>query len=239
VPTLRLEPVPFDEAIAAAIRRLVVLPDVFYGDLQGQARAKAFTVSGLNALDQLQAVWDSLRAVLSEGGTFEQWREQIQSVDLPSHRLETVYRTNLQAAWSQGRAEQIRRNLRTHPYLMYSAVNDSRTRPDHAARHGTILPADHPWWRANYPPLGFNCRCRAIAVTRKEAERRGISAEPPGVPVDPDWGPRSLFGDDDMRAIESAIARRMGGAVARKAAPAAIQALTDAIRRWQTFNPRP
>jgi hypothetical protein len=35
-------PVPFNEAIRAATAREVVLPNVYYGELQGAARAQAF-----------------------------------------------------------------------------------------------------------------------------------------------------------------------------------------------------
>jgi hypothetical protein len=42
----RLEPVPFTEAIAWAESRGVVLPHVYYGELQGLARAAAFSIAG-------------------------------------------------------------------------------------------------------------------------------------------------------------------------------------------------
>jgi hypothetical protein len=46
---LTLRPVPFAEVIEAARQRGVALPEEFYGALQGAARAKAFTVSGLGS----------------------------------------------------------------------------------------------------------------------------------------------------------------------------------------------
>jgi hypothetical protein len=50
---LTLRPVPFPEAIEAAHQRGVALPEEFYGALQGAARAKAFTVSGLGSIAQI------------------------------------------------------------------------------------------------------------------------------------------------------------------------------------------
>jgi hypothetical protein len=37
--------------------------------------------------------------------------------------------------------------------------------------NGKVLLYDHPWWRQNYPPNGFNCRCTVIALSRVEMER--------------------------------------------------------------------
>ena len=43
--------------------------------------------------------------------------------------------------------------------LRYVAVLDARTRPEHRAWHGLILPIDHPLWDTHYPPNGWGCRC--------------------------------------------------------------------------------
>jgi hypothetical protein len=42
-------------------------------------------------------------------------------------------------------------------------VLDDRTRPQHAALDGLILPASHEFWDEHYPPWGFNCRCTVTA----------------------------------------------------------------------------
>jgi len=52
--------VSFEQAINAAIKRNVVLPDVYYGELQGIARQLAFSIAGVTAFDQLDAVRLSL-----------------------------------------------------------------------------------------------------------------------------------------------------------------------------------
>ena len=45
---------PFREAIHAARSRGVVLPDTYYGKLQGVARSHAFSIAGVSKLAQLQ-----------------------------------------------------------------------------------------------------------------------------------------------------------------------------------------
>lgn len=151
----------FDEAIADALRRGVVLPDVFYGDTIGRVRAGAFTVSGLASLDQVQAIYDSLLTALKEGQSFGQWKQALLASGhdfglTPAH-LETIFRTNIQTWYAAGRAEQIQRNKDIFPYLRYSAILDARVRPTHAALDGLILPVDHPFWRTYTPPWAFNC----------------------------------------------------------------------------------
>lgn len=174
---LRLEPVPFDEAIAHARGRKVVLPDEYYGSMQGVARAESFSVAGLARLDQVDAVRSSLQQALENGETFSAWKDRVRRgeilLDLPDYRLETIFRTNVQGAYARGRCVQHDTIADRRPFLLYSAVNDSRTRPAHTAMNGTILHRDDPFWRTNRPPNGYNCRCTVIAITPAQAAKRG------------------------------------------------------------------
>lgn len=56
---------------------------------------------------------------------------------------------------------------------MTDALLDARTRPEHAAWHGVILPVDHPWWKRHYPPNGWKCRCKAMSVGPDDLEAEG------------------------------------------------------------------
>ncbi len=132
-----MRPLPFVEAIAWARARQVVLPDTYYGELQGLARAQAFTITGLTSLDQLQQIQDSLVRVLESGETFQSWRQRVLD----------------------------------GPYYLYDAVNDSRTRPTHAAMDGFVARHDDPVWGQWSPACGHRCRCKRIAVTEAQAQR--------------------------------------------------------------------
>lgn len=89
-------------------------------------------------------------------------------------RLNTIYRVNMQSAYSAARYQRMRDNVDNRPYWQYSAVGDERTRPAHLALNGKIYRYDDPFWATFYPPNGFNCRCSVIALSDRDLKRRGI-----------------------------------------------------------------
>ena len=209
---IRIAAVQPIEAIAWARRRKVELPAEYYGHRIARARALAFSVAGMTRLDQIEHVRESLNRALEEGGTFETWKEEMlkspEALALPRHRLDNIFRTNLQSAYMAGRCRAIQAHKDTRPYLLYSAVNDSRTRPSHAAMDGTILPVDDPWWETHTPPNGFRCRCGVISISEAEARRRGISSGPP-VNAQPDDGwDYSVCSHGQEEGVRRAVTRR-------------------------------
>jgi SPP1 gp7 family putative phage head morphogenesis protein len=199
--------VTFGEALAAAKKRGVVLSDVFYADLQKQARANAFTVSGLVQIDQVQSVLDSLNRALGDGRLFRDWkREQLATLaGLPKDRAETIYRNAVQTAYSIGRTTQQRENKARRPYLMWDAINDGRTRPTHRAMDGHIAPIDDPIWQKWSPPAGHRCRCTRIALTEAQAKARGYPTPTPAVEPDPGWNYEKA---DDQAGKLAEVAKR-------------------------------
>ncbi len=151
--------VPFAEAIAAAIIRGVVLPAVYYHQLQGLARQLAFSIAGIASIEQLQAVRDSLTNALQTGQSFNEWMNEaaVMNLNLPAHRLDNIWRTNLQGNYMRGEWEQFIENKDNRPYLQYDSINDSRTRPSHLAMDGVIRRWDDPLWKTWSPPAGYRC----------------------------------------------------------------------------------
>lgn len=173
-------------------KRKVKLPQDYYDIRATAARDLAFTVSGINRLDALQAILDSLDANTRSGGTFRDWQRKVESGDLmpglPQHRIELVFRMHSQTAYAHGKCRNFEENKASRPYLMYSAVGDSRTRPAHLKMDGVIRPVGDEWWAKHTPPNGFGCRCSVISLTEKQAKARGgITENPPGG-HDPGWG---------------------------------------------------
>jgi SPP1 gp7 family putative phage head morphogenesis protein len=203
--------VPFNEAIASMEKRGIVLPDKYYGELQRIERQLAFSIAGVTSIDKLQNVLNSLTDKLSKGATFQEWQKDIrvQDLDLPRHRLDTIYRTNLQATTNRGRWEQFQQTKNTRKYLMYDAVNDSRTRPTHKAMDGIIRPIDDPFWQTHYPSNGYRCRCRAISLTEKQANDRSKNGEGLNKPITsnmrPDNGWDYNVGEDLTAGVDKAI----------------------------------
>jgi SPP1 gp7 family putative phage head morphogenesis protein len=86
-----------------------------------------------------------------------------------------VFRTNANTAVTAGRFRQAR-----DPDLgdfvaafRYDAVGDADTRSNHAAANNMILRIDNPAWRYLSPPLGYNCRCQVVPVSRYSLEQMG------------------------------------------------------------------
>lgn len=218
----RLIPQPFLEAIAWAKERGVVLPEIYYGELQGLARALAFSIAGLATLDQLQDVLESLVKAMEEGETLREWQAQVQggkiALNLPAHRLENIFRTNIQGHYARGRCEQQRTTLETRPWFLYDAVNDSRTRPAHAAMDGFVARYDDPIWKRWTPPCGYQCRCRRIALTDaqaarfREADARRLARDPSLVQAralaQPDDGWDYSVCDAPERGVSRAVERK-------------------------------
>jgi SPP1 gp7 family putative phage head morphogenesis protein len=201
---------PFEEAIASARARKVVLPED-YARLPADKRAQAYTVGGLAALDQVQAVMDELTRQLEQGGSFgdfQRWARTAQ-LGLPPHTLETVYRNGIQQSYNAGHWRRFERDADTRPYLMYDAINDSRTRPAHRALDGVIRPVGDAFWGTHSPALGHRCRCRLVSLSREQAQARGgVTQNPPAEGVaDAGWGRKPV---DGFAGLRSAIDQRLG-----------------------------
>jgi len=161
------------------------------------SNTKAFTVAKAMRMDVLETIRSEVDAAQAQGLTEAQFAERLtprlkalgwwgqqtwvdsagtaRQVQLGSpYRLRTIYRTNLQTAFMAGRYRRQIAQAKTHPYWMYVAVMDSRTRPSHAALNGKVFRWDDPIWQYLYPPNGWGCRCRIRALTKGQVERMGL-----------------------------------------------------------------
>lgn len=195
--------VPFDAAIAWARERKAILPAEFYGARLQAVRARAFTVSGLAALDQLQQVADSLAEATAAGQTLREWKRNLPPdvFALGKARRELIFRNAVQTHYGIGRTIQQRENATARGYLMWDAINDSRTRPAHRAMDGHIAPIDDPIWKKWHPPAGHQCRCSRIALTEAQARARGWPKAGPNVEPDAGWEGDPSEGNEDLVRI--------------------------------------
>lgn len=90
--------------------------------------------------------------------------------------VETMYRTQVSAAYNAGRWEACQQ-----PEIddilwgyEYATVGDDRVRPTHEAMDGVRYPKDHPIWRRIWPPNGYNCRCITVEIFRGERIARTV-----------------------------------------------------------------
>ena len=156
-------PVPFDEAIQFFQGKVPMTMDEFL-DLAKEARIRAFSISNVTGMSALSDIQSSVARAIQEGLSFGDWKkligETLLNYGIEGFRMETIFRSNVQTAYQAGHYQQMHDPdvLKDRPYWKYVAVMDERTRPEHAAWHDTVLPADDPWWDTHYPPNGYNCR---------------------------------------------------------------------------------
>lgn len=200
-------------AAVAKIKNRVAVKKYYFDELPKEIRSLAFTVSNLETLRQIEMVKQSLNNAIEKGESFSTWRDNLDvSVlkSLSAARLETVYRTNVHAVYNQS----TRYNAATSevtPYLMYDAVGDERTRPEHMKLDGVIKKADSAFWDKYSAPLGFNCRCGMVPLSLEQAKAMGIST----ASVDSFFDPEDGFGRSKMGDISSQVSKATEDAISQ------------------------
>jgi SPP1 gp7 family putative phage head morphogenesis protein len=176
-------------------------------DMWHEEHDAAFTIAKMMDLDLLRDMKEAVDQALAGGSTFQQFRKQVEpelvkrgwwgraemtdpasgevkNVQLGSvRRLETIFRTNMQTSYSAGDWEQITDTADDAPYLMYDAIDDNRTRPQHHAWDGTTLRWDDVWWQSHRPPNGWNCRCSTIQLSADDLAAMGKSPDKVAPPI--------------------------------------------------------
>lgn len=189
---------PFDEAIAWFRDKDIELSPDSWRQVWEQANVKSFTVARVAARDILQDIKDEVQKALDEGISLDEFKSNLRPMlerkgwlgteDTTPWRLETIYRTNLQSAYSAGRYKQMMEVTGTRPYWQYKAILDGKTRPNHSALNNLVYRFDAPFWSTNYPPNGFNCRCYVKTLSQSDLEERNLDVESRTSEVQPDQG---------------------------------------------------
>lgn len=171
-----------------------------YREMTASEIAKSYTIARMTDLDMMQSIKDAMVQAAKDGVPYAEFKKNVlnhmqtagwvhpdgsggkQIIDPGTgevfgapRRLETIYRTNMQSAFSAGQYQTYMANIDNRPYWQYQAVGDSRTRPSHLAMSGIVLRHDDPFWTTFYPPNGYNCRCTVIAYAQRDLDRRGLS----------------------------------------------------------------
>ncbi|MBL8600510.1 MAG: minor capsid protein [Myxococcales bacterium] len=123
-------------------------------------------------------------------------------------RLETIFRTNVQAAYNAGRfAELSRPAMRAvRPFWKYVAILDGRTTATCAPLQGTVRRHDDDFRRTHWPPLHFNCRSTVVSLSCAEAARAGGAGElPKAKPPGEGFGTRPDLAGEALRPTEKAL----------------------------------
>ncbi|MGG7074553.1 phage minor head protein [Campylobacter sp. 9BO] len=166
-----------------------------YDEIIHNAHKRAFTVAKMTDLDLLKEVQSSLANAYKNGIGFDEWKKQIKSklaargwlgetqvvnpktgevkkIYVGHRRLKTIYNTNMRTAYAQARYTNQMQS--SGEYFRYVAVMDRLTRQAHKQMHGITLPKTDKFWDKNYPPNGWNCRCKVQVLSESECEARGV-----------------------------------------------------------------
>jgi SPP1 gp7 family putative phage head morphogenesis protein len=219
-----------------------------FSNMDHSEKLRAFSVTCDATVEQLERVKNALVENYRRGGTFADFKKAVKNGDfgeigaLPSYRLENIYRTNVMGAYMRGRYLEQEEDANVFPYLLYVAVQDSRTRPNHMALNGLIVRFGSEEANLIYPPNGFQCRCMMRAMTKMEADamggptpeaevRRRIAENPP----DKGWeGPPFMEGEGGAKGgLQGSLEKtedRMKAEGARTASAEDVAELLEKVR---------
>lgn len=191
-----------DRAALEFLRSKKLLPGFSHYDVWLYQHAVAFTVAKMMDADMLAEVKDAVETAQRNGTSFEVfkqrlkpylmsrgwWGEQVMTdpvdgvaklVQLGStRRLRVIFQTNMATAFAAGQWARIQSNKKALPYLRYNKSAAGQPRDSHRRYYGLVLPVEHPIWKQIFPPNGYGCQCSVSQLSRKQAEREGISGEP-------------------------------------------------------------
>lgn len=238
---------------------------VRWSEVWQEEHATAFTVAKVAKLDLLREIHVSLLDAMAQGQPFEAWAKELRpkleaagwwgrvqdaeltgtsdTIQVGPRRLKTIYDTNLRTARATALWDRIQSNKAALPFLRYSAVLDRRTRPQHRAWHGIVLPVDHPWWLTHFPPNGWRCRCTVQQMSQAMLDRRGfkVTLEPPTINLVPFrratgevvFSPQGIdpgFGYNVGTARMLATAEKIGQSIDQAAAAGLVDAARATLR---------
>lgn len=177
------------------LRRKLNLPSETWRDIQRAAHDRAFVVAGATKADLLHDLRKAVDQAV-HGGSIGEFRKAFAEI-VAKHgwtgwtgegskageawRTRVIYQTNLMTSYAAGRRAQLLDPdlVKRRPFWRY-VHNDSVTHPrPHHKRWGDMkltLRHDHPFWETHFPPNGWGCKCRVVAVA---APGDGDATTPP------------------------------------------------------------
>jgi SPP1 gp7 family putative phage head morphogenesis protein len=168
---------PHTEALALLQGKPPVTRQVFDG-LLPELRARAFTVTGVEAAGVLQRTRDAV-AGIADGERWDDAKKRIVEEldpylgDGAARRAELILRMNGFQAFQASNWQAVQADEDT-THLQYLSMEDDSVRDTHAALDGVVLPKNDPFWAKHYPPWEWGCRCmtRSMNVDQVDDERR-------------------------------------------------------------------
>lgn len=178
------------------LRGKLNLPSETWRDIQRAAHDRAFVVAGAMKADLLADLRKAVEEAV-KGSSIGEFRKQFSQI-VAKHgwtgwtgegskageawRTRVIYQTNMMTSYAAGRRAQLLDPdlLQRRPFWRY-VHNDSVTHPrPHHKRWGDTrltLRHDHPFWETHFPPNGWGCKCRVVAVAAPDGEDATLPPE--------------------------------------------------------------
>lgn len=194
---------PFPEQLAF-FRQKLNLPSERWDDIERAAHDKAFIVAGAQGADLLADLRGAVDKAKAQGTGLGAFRKDFKAL-VAKHgwtgwtgegskggeawRTKVIYQTNMATSYAAGRWKQLNDPdlLKLLPYWQYKHSDSViHPRPLHAGWDGLTLPPDHPFWKTHFPPNGWGCQCRIVAVSKADfmkavAGGKGPANAPEGI----------------------------------------------------------
>jgi hypothetical protein len=176
---------PFSEQLDF-FRKKLNLPTERWDDIERAAHDRAFMVAGAQGADLLTDLRGAVDKAIEQGTGLDAFRKDFKEI-VAKHgwsgwtgegskagvawRTKVIYQTNMATSYAAGRWKQLNdpELLKVLPYWQYKHSDSVITpRPLHVSWDGLTLPPDHPFWQTHFPPNGWGCQCRVIAVSKAD-----------------------------------------------------------------------
>ncbi|WP_413672272.1 phage minor head protein [Massilia cellulosiltytica] len=191
---------PFEEQLTFFKNKLN-LPTERWDDIMRAAHDRAFVVAGAAKADLLADLRTAVERGIETGSGLEQFRKDFKEI-VQRHgwtgwtgqgtaageawRTRIIYQTNTATSYAAGRWQQLNnpKLLQLKPYWKYvHADGIAHPRPLHVSWDGLVLRHDDEFWKTHFPPNGWMCHCRVVAVDARAyqaAVDAGKGAAPEG-----------------------------------------------------------
>lgn len=176
--------IKFSEAIANALSKK---PELFneFDSYEKKVKENVFWIKKSTDIKVTEKILSSLQNNLSEGGTFKDWKKDIEGIAEKAGLSDdgwyaaNVYRTNMATFYSAGEYNQQIENIQNKPYWLYNGINDHRQSKICQELDGKVYRADDEIWGRIYPPNHHMCRSKVTALDKDDLEEYKLKVEKP------------------------------------------------------------
>jgi len=176
----------FDPA-AAWFRSRIPVTQEFSEALSDYAGPRAFTIAGVEQLEVVQDVFDSLAVAIEKNLPYEEWAAAVEDrltkawgledFEAEDRRMRNVFRNATQSAHNNGRWMQMQEPAvrRVRPFIKFVALRPTAN-PSAICDswNGYVAPAEN-FPHDGHPPMHHSCQSHLEARTRAQALEDGLA----------------------------------------------------------------